>query len=61
MKKKEECFQSRKQLQEQRRKIDNYQDQSFYLLDKLNAFDTDGNLIRNWNTWRMNVGSLKNW
>ena len=59
--KKEEFAQIRKQFQEEKRKIDNYQDQYFHLLNKLNEFDTDSNLIRKWHKWRMSIGSLNEW
>ena len=48
LEKKEEYAQSRKQYQEQRRKIDNYEDQYFHLVDELNGYDTEGNLLKKW-------------
>ena len=59
--KKEEYAQSRKQFQETRRKIDNYQDEYFCLLPKLIANGAESRLIKKWDKWRKNITCLEEW
>ena len=61
LKRKEEYAQARKEYQETKRKIDNFQDEYFCLKPKLIAKGIDYKLMKKWNKWRMNISNLEEW